>query len=60
VNGAMDDTLGQFGGMIAGVLGGAVTDHQVARDELTIIANAPLERPPPLFTIPTFWLNCAR
>jgi hypothetical protein len=56
----MDDTLGQFGGTIAGALGGAVTDHQVARGELTIIANAPVERPPPLFTIPTFWLNCAR
>ena len=37
----MDDTLGQFGAMIADALGGAVTDHQVARGELTIIANAP-------------------
>jgi hypothetical protein len=38
----MDDALGQFGGMIAGALSGAVTDHQVARGELTIIANAPV------------------
>ena len=37
----MDATLGQFGAMIADALGGAVTDHQVARGELTIIANAP-------------------
>jgi NADH-quinone oxidoreductase subunit C len=37
----MDDTLGQFGAMIAAALGGAVTDHQVARGELTIIAHAP-------------------
>ena len=41
MNGAMDATLGQFGAMIADALGGAVTDHQVARGELTIIANAP-------------------
>jgi NADH-quinone oxidoreductase subunit C len=37
----MDDTLGQFGAMIAAALGGAVTDRQIARGELTIIANAP-------------------
>ena len=37
----MDATLGQFGAMIADALGGAVTDHQVGRGELTIIANAP-------------------
>jgi NADH-quinone oxidoreductase subunit C len=37
----MDDPLGQFGAMIAAALGGAVTDRQVARGELTIIANAP-------------------
>jgi NADH-quinone oxidoreductase subunit C len=37
----MDDPLGQLGAMIAAALGGVVTDHQVARGELTIIANAP-------------------
>jgi NADH-quinone oxidoreductase subunit C len=36
----MDETLGQFGEMIAGALGGAVTDQQVAFGELTITAKA--------------------
>ena len=36
----MDETLGQFGATIASALSGAVTDHQVAYGELTIIANA--------------------
>jgi NADH-quinone oxidoreductase subunit C len=37
----MDDTLRQFGAMIADALGGAVTDHRVARGELAVIANVP-------------------
>src|SRR5215831_6837402 len=36
----MDDTLGQFGAMIAKELGAAVTGYQVAHGELTIRANA--------------------
>jgi NADH-quinone oxidoreductase subunit C len=36
----MDEALGQFGAMVAGALGGAVTDHAVAFDELTVTANA--------------------
>src|SRR4051794_26246958 len=35
----MDEALGQFGAMVAGALGGAVTDHAVAFGELTIITN---------------------
>jgi NADH-quinone oxidoreductase subunit C len=35
----MDESLGQFGAMVAGALGGAVTDHAVAFGELTIITN---------------------
>jgi NADH-quinone oxidoreductase subunit C len=37
----MDEALGQFGAMVAGALEGAVTDHAVAFDELTITTNAP-------------------
>jgi NADH-quinone oxidoreductase subunit C len=36
----MDEGLGQFGAMVAGALEGAVTDHAVAFDELTITTNA--------------------
>jgi NADH-quinone oxidoreductase subunit C len=36
----MDEALGQFGAMVAGALEGAVTDHAVAFDELTITTNA--------------------
>jgi NADH-quinone oxidoreductase subunit C len=36
----MDETLGQFGEMIAGALAGAVTDQQVAFGELTLTAKA--------------------
>jgi len=37
----MDEALGQFGAVVAGALGGAVTDHAVAFGELTIITNTP-------------------
>ncbi|MEA2988559.1 MAG: NADH-quinone oxidoreductase subunit [Alphaproteobacteria bacterium] len=36
----MDETLGQFGAMIAGALAGAVTDQKVANGELTIVTSA--------------------
>jgi NADH-quinone oxidoreductase subunit C len=36
----MDETLNQFGAMIAAALAGAVTDQRVAHDELTIVTNA--------------------
>jgi NADH-quinone oxidoreductase subunit C len=36
----MDESLNQFGAMIAGALAGAVTDQRVAHDELTIVTNA--------------------
>jgi NADH-quinone oxidoreductase subunit C len=36
----MDETLGQFGEMIAGALAGAVTDQKVAFGELTVTAKA--------------------
>jgi NADH-quinone oxidoreductase subunit C len=37
----MDETLGQFGEMLAGALAGAVTDQQVAYGELTIATTVP-------------------
>jgi NADH-quinone oxidoreductase subunit C len=36
----MDETLGQFGEMVAGALAGSVTGQQVAFGELTITAKA--------------------
>jgi NADH-quinone oxidoreductase subunit C len=35
----MDDTLGEFGEMVAGALAGAVIDHRVAYGELTIATS---------------------
>jgi NADH-quinone oxidoreductase subunit C len=36
----MDETLGTFGAMIAGALGGSILDQKVAHGELTLVATA--------------------